>query len=75
MEGLWTKHNIDEGCPLGNALAFLAGNTSTDADLDVRIPVLELPPATQFGEDLLLGLFTDRACIHQQQVRIIRRRC
>jgi len=73
MQGLRAKDNVDERCSFGNTLTFLAGDAATHTNLDIGVFHLELPPATQFRKHLLLGLLSNRARIHKQQVGIARR--
>ena len=72
MQGLGPEHQIDEGRPLPQGLALLAGDTAADTDHQVRPLLLEGPPAPQGGKDLLLGLLADRAGIQQQDIRLLR---
>ncbi|MCY1441915.1 hypothetical protein D9M71_582540 [compost metagenome] len=68
MQGLRAEHHVDERRTFADGRAFLAGHAAADADHQLRILLLEGAPGAQFGEDLLLGFFADRAGIEQNHV-------
>src|SRR5690606_4444501 len=67
VQGLRPEHQVDEGRALEDGLALLAGDAAADADQH-RPVLLQVLPAAELGEHLLLGLFADRAGIDQDDV-------
>jgi hypothetical protein len=68
VQGLRSEHQIHEGRPRGDPLAFLAGHAAADADDHMGALLLEQPPFAQQREHLLLRLLAHRAGVHQQHV-------
>src|SRR5208283_1846935 len=72
VQGLRSKHQIDEGRARRDALPFLAGDAAAHADHHVRAQLLELPPFPQQGEHFLLCLLAHRTGVDQEQVGLCR---
>ena len=70
MECLGTKDQVDIWYPAHNGLTLLAGHTPPHADDEVGLEPLEVSGSTEIGEDLLLGLLTDRAGVKQDDICI-----
>lgn len=68
MQGLRAEHDIHIGSALANRIALLRGNAATHADHQTGLVGLELFPASQLVEHLLLRLFADGAGIQQQDI-------
>ena len=68
VQRLWAKDHIYIGCTVANCSAFLAGNTATNANNQLRVGLFEFTPASQLGKTLFLGFFTDGAGIKQDDV-------
>ena len=45
MQGLWPKHDVDIRRSLADTVAFLARDTSADADHDAFFLLFDLTPA------------------------------
>ncbi len=69
---LRAEHEIDERRALGDALAFLARHAAAHADDHVRARGLQVAPAAELREHLLLRLLAHRAGVEQQQVGLFR---
>src|SRR5690606_41585447 len=74
MQRLRTEHDVDERRSLQDRLALLARDAASDPDDGVRLVRLELAPAAEQREHLLLRLLTDRARVEQQDVGVVRAR-
>src|SRR5690606_38836505 len=59
---------VDVGRALEDGLALLAGHAAADADDDFVVLLLELLPAAELAEHLLLRLLADRAGVDQDDV-------
>ena len=73
MECLRAKDQVDIGRPLTDFCAFLAGHTAAHTNNQIRIFLLQVLPATQLVEHLLLRFFANGAGVEQQYVRLIGR--
>ena len=71
VQCLWSKYQIDVGCPLSDFCALLTGNTAAYADNQIGVLLFQVLPAPQLVEDLLLRLFSNRTRVEQQNVGFI----
>ncbi len=71
VQRLRPKDHVHDGCTVNDGLALLAGNTTTNTDDHGRVLLLELLPPSQLRKDFFLGLFTDRAGIDQDDIRLV----
>ncbi|MNF88138.1 hypothetical protein D3C84_706250 [compost metagenome] len=71
MQGLGAEDDVHIGRTLAQGFPFLGGDAATHAYHQSRFFQLELLPATELVEHLLLGLFTDGAGIEQQDVCLL----
>ena len=71
VQGLGAEDDVHIGRPAAQGFPFLGGDTATHADHQSRFFQLELLPATELVEHLLLGLLTDGAGIEQQDVCLL----
>ena len=70
MQGLRTKHQIHVRCPFEDGLAFLAGHAAADADYHGFVLLLDLFPAPQLAENLVLRVLADRTSVDQDHIGI-----
>ena len=70
VQGLRSEHEVDERRAPDDRIALLAGHAAADADDHRGLVLLELLPAAELAEHLLLGLLADRAGIDQDDVRL-----
>src|SRR5690606_3032186 len=70
VQGLRAEDEVDMRRAFDDRLAFLAGDAAADADDEGLVGCLELLPAPELAEDLLLGLLADRTGIDEDDVRL-----
>ncbi len=70
VQGLRAEDHVDIGRAVADRRAFLAGHAAADTNYQVRVGQLQLTPAAELGEHLVLRLLADRAGIEQDHVGV-----
>ena len=70
-----TPPSVDEPAALAyrRRNLLLLRHTPRDADLQIRLGILQLPKPAQLGIDLLSRLLADVACVQQHQIGVFHR--
>jgi hypothetical protein len=71
VQGLRAEDDIDERCPLADAVTFLAGYASTDTDQQIGALVFPDTPPAQLRKHFLLRLLANGTGIDEKQIRIL----